>query len=83
MTGRATASSSSIFRAERGGFPVAWASHLAVTDEGGDAFHSAQRFEFGPQVDLGRCRTCPVFTFRIAGAAGANWEMSGNDGHDR
>ncbi|TMQ04140.1 MAG: hypothetical protein E6J90_52205, partial [Deltaproteobacteria bacterium] len=42
-----------IFRAERGGFPVTWASHLAITDEGGAAFHYAQRTEFGPQVDLG------------------------------
>ena len=50
-----------VFRVERGGFPVAWASHLAVTDEGGDAFHSAQRFEFGPQVDLDAA-DLPVFT---------------------
>jgi predicted secreted hydrolase len=40
-----------IFRAERGGFPVSWASHLALTDEGGDAFTYAQRSEIGPQVD--------------------------------
>jgi predicted secreted hydrolase len=40
-----------IFRAERGGFPVSWASHLALTDETGDAFHYAQRAEIGPQVD--------------------------------
>ena len=40
-----------VFRAERGGFPVAWASHLAVTDEGAGAFHYAQRSEIGPQVD--------------------------------
>ena len=32
-----------MFRAERGGFPVSWASHLALTDETGDAFHYAQR----------------------------------------
>jgi RND superfamily putative drug exporter len=70
-----------VFRVERGGFPVAWASHLAVTDEGRDAFHFAQRVEFGEQVDLealGR----PGFSFRIA-APSANWEMSGSDGHDR
>ncbi len=81
MTGRGYGFEFVVFRVERGGFPVAWASHLAVTDEGGDAFHSAQRFEFGPQVDLDAA-DLPVFTFRIAGAAGANWEMSGNDGHD-
>jgi predicted secreted hydrolase len=40
-----------IFRAERGGFPVSWASHLALTDETGDAFHYAQRAEVGAQVD--------------------------------
>jgi len=40
-----------VFRAERGGFPVSWASHLALTDETGDAFHYAQRAEIGPQVD--------------------------------
>ena len=40
-----------VFRVERGGFPVAWASHIAVTDEGRDAFHFAQRVEFGQQVD--------------------------------
>ncbi len=43
-----------IFRAERGGFPVTWASHLAVTDERGDAFRFAQRTEIGPQVDRSR-----------------------------
>ncbi|TMD33114.1 MAG: carotenoid 1,2-hydratase [Chloroflexi bacterium] len=40
-----------VFRAERGGFPVTWASHLALTDETGGAFHYAQRSEIGPQVD--------------------------------
>ncbi len=40
-----------IFRAERGAFPVTWASHLAVTDESGDAFRFAQRTEIGPQAD--------------------------------
>ncbi len=41
-----------VFRAERGGFPVSWASHLAITDEGGNAFHYAQRSVVGPGVDL-------------------------------
>ena len=41
-----------IFRAERGGFPVTWASHLAITDEGQQAFHYAQRSVVGEGVDL-------------------------------
>ena len=40
-----------VFRAERGGFPVTWASHLALTDETGGRFHYAQRAEIGPGVD--------------------------------
>jgi predicted secreted hydrolase len=40
-----------VFRAERGAFPVSWASHLALTDEAGHQFHYAQRSEIGPQVD--------------------------------
>jgi putative drug exporter of the RND superfamily len=42
-----------IFRAERGSFPVTWASHLAITDEEGDRFLYDQRSEIGQQVDLG------------------------------
>ena len=40
-----------IFRAERGAFPVTWASHLALTDETGRRFLYDQRSEVGPQVD--------------------------------
>ena len=40
-----------IFRAERGTFPVGWASHLALTDESGDKFTYDQRSELGPEVD--------------------------------
>ena len=40
-----------VFRAERGGFPLGWASHVALTDEGAGRFHYAQRNEVGPQVD--------------------------------
>jgi predicted secreted hydrolase len=50
-----------VFRAERGAVPVAWASHLALTDEGtpvsdlpgaqATAFHYAQRSEVGRQAD--------------------------------
>jgi len=39
-----------IFRAERGPFPVSWASHLAITDETGDAFHYAQRRRQRPRA---------------------------------
>ena len=40
-----------IFRAERGDLPVAWASHLALTDAAGGRFLYDQRGEAGPQVD--------------------------------
>jgi predicted secreted hydrolase len=40
-----------IFRAERGRFPVSWASHLALTDETRGRFFYAQRSEVGPQVE--------------------------------
>jgi predicted secreted hydrolase len=40
-----------VFRAERGAFPVTWASHLAFTNETDGTFHDAQRSEVGPQVD--------------------------------
>ena len=43
-----------IFRAERGSFPVTWASHLALTDEDDKAFLYEQRAEIGPQVDVGQ-----------------------------
>jgi predicted secreted hydrolase len=72
-----------IFRAERGGFPVTWASHLAVTDETGDAFHYAQRTAFGPQVDLG-AKGSGGFDLAITDAAGgAPWSMAGVGGKDR
>jgi RND superfamily putative drug exporter len=41
-----------VFRAERGAFPVSWASHLALTDETGHRFVYDQRSEIGTQVDL-------------------------------
>jgi predicted secreted hydrolase len=40
-----------VFRAERGGLPVTWASHLALTDEAGGRFLYGQRSEIGTQVD--------------------------------
>ena len=79
-----------VFRAERGGFPVAWASHLALTDESGGRFTYAQRSEIGPQVD----RSPPAgdgFSFALTGfdptrpdaVTGAPWTMSGSGGRDR
>jgi len=85
-----------VFRAERGAFPVTWASHLAFTDETDGTFHDAQRSEIGPQVD----RTGPGtagFDLAIAGggpaptggttpsapAASAPWSMAGSGGTDR
>jgi predicted secreted hydrolase len=81
-----------VFRAERGGFPVSWASHLALTDETGGRFHDAQRSEIGPQVDVRRPdEMAGRFAFAIAGVApgdpaGARrtpWTMAGSGGHDR
>jgi predicted secreted hydrolase len=59
-----------VFRAERGGFPVSWASHLALTDETGDRFHYAERTEIGPQVDRsprGVTGELTGFSFSLAG----------------
>jgi putative drug exporter of the RND superfamily len=70
-----------IFRAERGAFPVTWASHLAITDETGNRFLYAQRTEFGPQVDVRPIANGPGFAFAIGGPGG--WRMSGDDGTDR
>ena len=71
-----------IFRAERGAFPVAWASHFAITDEGGESFHYAQRSEIGPQVE-GLALAPIAFQLGISGeAADAPWTMSGGNGID-
>jgi predicted secreted hydrolase len=51
-----------VFRAERGTFPVSWASHLAITDESGGRFLYDQRSEVGPQVD----RSVPGEGFDLA-----------------
>ena len=83
-----------IFRAERGGFPVSWASHLALTDETGDGFHYAQRSEIGPQVDRSpsnEAGTPTGFDLSIIGSDPERpetftqppWTMSGADGTDR
>jgi predicted secreted hydrolase len=78
-----------IFRAERGGFPVSWASHLALTDETAGRFTYAQRSEIGPQVDV--ATESDAFAFALTGldptrpetAGGVPWLMAGNDGTDR
>ena len=85
-----------IFRAERGAFPVTWASHLALTDEAHDRFAYAQRSEVGPQVDLGTTAgfslaidgLAPVATGAVSTASAAAeqpsgpWTMSGANGID-
>src|SRR6266550_7645218 len=58
-----------VFRAERGSFPVTWASHVAITDETGDRFLYAQRTEIGPQVNA-RPAATPGFAFAIGGPSG-------------
>ena len=73
-----------VFRAERGGFPVSWASHLALTDETGQAFHYAQRSEIGPQVDRSpREGDAPLeYSFVVEGGGRTPWTMAGGDGRD-
>jgi len=83
-----------IFRAERGAYPTTWASHLAITDETGDAFHYAQRLEVGPNVDrsprdddgaptgfdLALTGVDPTDAATVGRPA---WSMAGSDGTDR
>ena len=69
-----------IFRAERGRFPVSWASHLAVTDETGGRFTYAQRNEIGPQVDRS---PDGGFDLLLGGGGAAPWAMRGRDGVDQ
>jgi len=71
-----------VFRAERGSFPVSWASHLAITDETGGAFHYAERSEVGPGVDRSTALPAPGFDLSL-GPDGSRWSMTGGDGHDR
>ncbi|MEO5966357.1 MAG: lipocalin family protein [Candidatus Limnocylindrales bacterium] len=83
-----------VFRAERGGFPVTWASHLALTDETGSAFHYAQRTEIGTQVDgspRGPDGKPDGFALTVAGMdptgaappGSSPWTMTGTGGTDR
>ena len=70
-----------VFRAERGGFPVSWASHLALTDETGDAFPYAQRSEIGPQVDRSPRDGDRVRRVRVRGRR--RWPDAVDDGRRR
>jgi predicted secreted hydrolase len=76
-----------VFRAERGSFPVSWASHVALTDETGGVFEYDQRSEIGPQVDLG-ARTGFDLSIRgtddegIPDPASSPWRMTGAGGSD-
>jgi predicted secreted hydrolase len=83
-----------VFRAERGSFPVSWASHLALTDESGGRFHYAQRAEIGHQVDRsprGVTGEPTGFAFEVAGLdpaaparpVGTPWQLRGTLGADR
>jgi RND superfamily putative drug exporter len=69
-----------IFRAERGGLPVSWASHFAITDEGGDSFAYAQRTWIGPGVDASTPGSFQLAIPALEG--GPAWAMSGADGSD-
>ena len=83
-----------IFRAERGGFPTAWASHLAITDETGERFLYGQRLEVGEQVDRSprdADGTPSGFDLSLTGVDPTDattlgrppWTMTGSDGTDR
>jgi RND superfamily putative drug exporter len=68
-----------VFRAERGTFPVTWASHLALTDEAGHRFVYAQRGEVGPGVDSSPAKGPAPIGFALAIEAGQA-PGSGNSG---
>ncbi len=81
-----------IFRAERGSFPVTWASHVAITDEAHDAFHYAQRSAVGPAVNLLGAGAAPDagFSFSLGAdptdpttAGRPAWAMHGVGGNDQ
>ena len=84
-----------IFRAERGGFPVSWAGHLALTDESGRRFAYGQRSEVGPETDAsprGADGTPTGFALDLHGIGSADpartadvatpWTMAGSGGRD-
>ncbi len=77
-----------VFRAERGDLPVAWASHLAITDETGDRFLYDQRSQVGGDVSrspvdggfdlaVGQDMAPGVLTPGVA-----PWSMRGANGSD-
>jgi predicted secreted hydrolase len=78
-----------VFRAERGVLPVAWASHLAITDESGDRFLYDQRSQLGGAVS----RTVPGGGFDLSVGQDVvpgvpdpltpPWTMRGSGGHDQ
>jgi predicted secreted hydrolase len=71
-----------VFRAERGAFPVSWASHLAITDETTGTFRYAQRSQVGPSVDVtDALGDGAAFGFRIGESPG--WEVSRIDRTDQ
>ena len=86
-----------VFRAERGAVPAAWASHLALTDEGGNRFFYAQRSEVGPQADHSQrngAGSPTGFDLQVSGlnpelvaggapAVAAPWRIAGAGGTDR
>jgi len=86
-----------VFRAERGDFPVTWASHLALTDETRGRFSYAQRLEVGPQADRsprqGTSAEPTGFALAVLPAGGRRgptgkaaptpWLMSGGPGRSR
>ena len=80
-----------IFRAERGRFPVTWASHLALTDESAGTFRFAQRTQIGPSVDRSSAGgfdlsidPMPAESAESPSLAFAPvaWAMRGGGGHD-
>jgi predicted secreted hydrolase len=79
-----------VFRAERGSFPISWASHLALTDESAQRFLYGQRSQVGPQVDRSpRSGDDPAgFALQVTGADPSRpgsgqaepWSMVGQGG---
>ena len=82
-----------IFRAERGSFPVSWASHIAITDETKGTFTYAQRSTVGSHVDRsprgpdGEPIGFDLNVVDIGAAPAASgvraWTMTGAGGRDR
>ncbi|HEY6056892.1 MAG TPA: lipocalin family protein [Candidatus Limnocylindrales bacterium] len=83
-----------VFRAERGDFPVSWASHLAITAESADRFAYGQRSEIGGHVDRSprsAAATPTGFDLALTGADPTDpatlgrpvWQMAGSNGRDR